>query len=171
MDDILELETRRKIYDIVNKNPGLHLSKISETLNMRTSLAEYHLRYLEKHDIITVDKETGFPRYYIKGKVETKTKHYSSVLRQKTIMSIVFLLLKNDTIQHKEILENIDCAPSTLSYHLNKLVKYDIIEVQRYGDNRGYKIKNKDEIINWLIKYKPFDLYEGFTNVWADINI
>jgi len=71
MDDILELETRRKIYDLISKNPGLHLSKISELLKMRISLVEYHMRYLEK--IVTVDKKTGFSRYFLKGKVETKT--------------------------------------------------------------------------------------------------
>jgi predicted transcriptional regulator len=171
MEDVLELETRRKIYEVINKNPGLHLSKISGMLGMRTSLAEYHLRYLEKHDVITVEKGTGFPRYYIKGKVGTKAKHYSSILRQETVLSIVFLLLKNEMIQHKDILENMNCAPSTLSYHLNKMVHNGIIEVKRYGDKRGYKIKDKDEIISWLIKYKPFDLYEGFADVWADINI
>jgi predicted transcriptional regulator len=170
MDDILELDTRRKIYDLISKNPGLHLSKISEILNMRISLVEYHLRYLEKHDIITLGKETGFSRYFLKDKVGTQIKHYS-ILRQKTILNIIFFLLKHETAQHKDILENTDCAPSTLSYHLNKLIKYDIIEVQRYGEMRGYKIKNKDEIINYLIRYKPFDLFEGFTDVWADINI
>ena len=170
MDDILELETRRKIYDLISKNPGLHLSKISELLKMRVSLVEYHMRYLEKHDIVTVDKKTGFSRYFLKGKVETKTKHYS-ILRQKTILLIIFFLLKHDSARHKDILENIDCAPSTLSYHLNKLIKYNIIEVQRYGEMRGYKIINKDEIINYLIRYKPFDLFEGFTDIWTDINI
>jgi len=170
MDDILELETRRKIYDLISKNPGLHLSKISELLKMRVSLVEYHMRYLEKHDIAIVDKKTGFSRYFLKGKVETKTKHYS-ILRQKTILLIIFFLLKHDSARHKDILENIDCAPSTLSYHLNKLIKYNIIEVQRYGEMRGYKIINKDEIINYLIRYKPFDLFEGFTDIWTDINI
>jgi len=36
---------------------------------------------------------------------------------------------------------------------------------------RGYKIINRDEIINYLIRYKPFDLFEGFTDIWTEINI
>jgi len=171
MEDVLELEARRKIYDILTKNPGLHLSKIADLLQMRVSHVEYHLNFLEKHDIITVEKLTGYKRFYIKGTIGVQDKRYLSVLRQKTLLHIVLFLLKNDTVQHKDILENIAVSASTLSYHLNKLVKHNIVEVQRYGENKGYQLKNREEIIAWLIQYKPFDLYEEFTNVWSDLSI
>lgn len=171
MEDVLELETRRKIYDVLRKNPGVHLSKIADLLQMRVSHVEYHLNFLEKHDMITVEKVTGYKRFYIKGTIGVQDKQYLSILRQKTLLHIILFLLKNKTVQHKDILENVPVSASTLSYHLNKLVKYDIVEVQRYGENKGYQLKNRDEIITWLIQYKPFDLYEEFTNVWADLSI
>jgi|MudIll2142460700_1097286.scaffolds.fasta_scaffold543645_1 predicted transcriptional regulator len=171
MEDILDLEARRKIYDIISKNPGLHLSKIADLLQMRISHVEYHVHFLEKHEIITADKSTGYLRFYIKGTIGVQDKRYLSILRQKTLLRIILFLLKNETVQHKDILENAAVSASTLSYHLNKLVKHDIVEVQRYGENKGYRLKNRDEIITWLIQYKPFDLYEEFTNVWTDISI
>jgi predicted transcriptional regulator len=171
MEDVLELETRRNIFDTISKNPGIHLSKIADLAGMRISHVEYHVNYLEKHDIITVEKTTGYKRFYIKGKVGTQDKRYLSVLRQKTLLHIVLFLLKNDSVQHKDILENVAVSPSTLSYHLKKLVKHDIVEVQRSGENKGYQLRNRDEIIRWLIQYKPFDLYEEFVNVWNDISI
>lgn len=171
MEDVLELETRRKIYDVLRKNPGVHLSKIADLLQMRVSHVEYHLNFLEKHDMITVEKVMGYKRFYIKGTIGVQDKRYLSVLRQKTLLHIILFLLKNDIVQHKDILENVAVSASTLSYHLNKLVKYDIVEVQRYGEHKGYQLKNRDEIITWLIQYKPFDLYEEFTNVWADLSI
>lgn len=171
MEDVLELETRRKIFDTISKNPGIHLSKIAELGGMRISHVEYHVNYLEKHDIVTVEKTTGYKRFYIKGTIGTQDKRYLSVLRQKTLLHIVLFLLKNDSVQHKDILENVAVSPSTLSYHLKKLVKHDIIEVRRSGENKGYQLRNKDEIIRWLIQYKPFDLYEEFVNVWNDLSI
>jgi predicted transcriptional regulator len=171
MEDILDLETRRKIYDTISKNPGLHLSKIADLLQMRISHVEYHVHYLEKHDIITADKSTGYLRFYIKGTISVQDKRYLTILRQKTLLHIVVFLLKNDIVQHKDILENVSVSPSTLSYHLKKLVKHEIIDVQRFGEDKGYQIKNREEIIAWLIQYKPFDLYEGFTNVWTDLTI
>ncbi len=171
MDDILELETRRKIYDTILKNPGLHLSKIADLLQMRISHVEYHVHYLEKHDIVTTDKTTGYLRFYIKGTVGIQDKRYLSILRQKTLLRIVIFLLKKEPVKRKDILENVTVSNSTLSYHLKKLLKNNIIEVQGQGENKGYQLKNKEEIIKWLIQYKPFDLYEGFENVWTDLTI
>jgi len=171
MEDILELESRRKIYDTIKKNPGLHLSKIADLLQMRISHVEYHVHYLEKHDIVTTDRSTGYLRFYIKGTIGIQDKRYLSILRQKTLLRIVIFLLKKEPVKRNDILENVTVSNSTLSYHLKKLVKNNIIEIQGQGENKGYQLKNKEEIIKWLIQYKPFDLYEGFENVWTDLTI
>jgi hypothetical protein len=58
-----------------------------------------------------------------------------------------------------------------LGDHLNKLVKNDIIEVQRYGDNKGRSLKKKDGTIRVLLGYKLFNLLDGFENVGTDRSI
>jgi len=171
MQDVLELETRKKIYDIIDRNPGIHLSKISQILKMRISLVEYHLNFLEKHELISVDKETGYKRYFIKGKIGVEDKRYLFILRQKTVLEIILFLLKNDFSPHKTILENVKVSPSTLSYHLNKLLKKGIVELNRYGENKGYRIKNRDEILSILIRYKPYRILDGFEDIWSDLTV
>ena len=80
MNELLEIETRRNIYDLITKNPGLHLSKIAQLLSLRLSLVEYHLRYLEKNNIILGISEEGYKRYYIEnvkiGAEEKNCCHY-----------------------------------------------------------------------------------------------
>jgi len=171
MDDVLELETRRKIYDLVAKNPGLHLSRIAELLVMRTSLVEYHLIYLEKSQIVIPSKESGYARYYIRGAVGIEDKRFIAILRQDVPLRIVLYLLKNVRSQHKDILENLDIAPSTLSYHLKKLVKHGLIAVHTYGEERGYYITNREEILRILMQYKPYNLIESFKDIWVDLTV
>jgi predicted transcriptional regulator len=171
MNEILELETRRKIFDIVSKNPGLHLSKIAEMLSMRVSLVEYHLLYMEKNQVVHPVRKSGYVRYYIKGEVGTEDKKILAVLRQKIPLRILLLLLKHDKSQHKDILKNLDIAPSTLSYHLKKLVKHEIIAVHTYGEERGYSIGDKEKIVRFLIQYKPYTVIEGFKDIWVDLGI
>ena len=171
MDNPLELEVRRKIYNLILKNPGIHFSKIAEILKIRTSLVDYHILFLEKHNLINSDKETGYKRLYAKGKIGAKDKKYLFILRQKTLMSIVLQLLKEGNLKHKEILDTIDVSPSTLSYHLKKLIKNDIIEEEKNRNKQGYIIKNKQEIISILIQYKPYKLLDGFENIWADLTV
>jgi len=171
MNDVLELETRRKIYGLVAKNPGLHLSKIAELLDMRISLVEYHLIHLIKNQVIDANKESGYLRFYVKGKIGIEDKKILSVLRQNIPLRILLYLLKNEILKHKEILENIDVAPSTLSYHLKKLVKYGLISVQTYGEEKGYSIVNRELIVGLLIQYKPYNLIESFKDIWIDLQV
>jgi predicted transcriptional regulator len=171
MQDVLDLETRRDIYNLIEKNPGLHLSKIADLLSMRTSHVEYHLLFLEKNDLIKSEKEQGYKRFFIKGQVGVKDKRYFTLLRQKTVLHIILVLLKHQGLKHKELLTEIDVSGSTLSYHLNKLVKHDLLSVRRYGDEKGYYVNNPDEVITFLIKYKPYSVIDGFTDLWKDLNL
>jgi len=171
MNEILELDTRRKIYDLVAKNPGLHLSKISELLNMRISLVEYHLNYLEKNQVIAYIRESGYLRFYIKGKIGIEDKRILAILRQDIPLKILLFLLKNINSQHKDILGYINVAPSTLSYHLKKLIKFGLISVQSYGDERGYFVNNREIIVKLLVQYKPYSLIEDFKDIWIDLTV
>jgi len=171
MKDIIELENRRKIFNIILKNPGLHLSKIAEQLSLRISHVEYHLLYLEKNQIITSQKEAGYARYYIKGKTGIKDKKILAVLRQEVPLKIVLFMLKHPISKHKEILKHFNISKSTLSYHLKKLMKKEIITIYSDGEESGYLIINKREIIDLLIKYKPFDTNESFKAIWEDLTV
>lgn len=171
MDDILELETRQNIYNLLKKNPGIHLSKIAKILKLRVSLVEYHLHYLEKHSLLKSDKHTGYKRYFISGEAESAQKKNFSILRQKNLLKIVLLLLKQEQANHKELLSQLEISPATLSYHLKRLVKNDILIIDQKGTIHTYYIKNPKELTLWLIKYKPYNLLDGFNDIWINFFI
>jgi predicted transcriptional regulator len=47
-EEILKLETRRKIYKIILENPGLHLREILRRTKLSYGVLSYHLKYLKK---------------------------------------------------------------------------------------------------------------------------
>ena len=59
--EILAVKTRKDLYDFVRKNPGFHLRELSRALGLSITLADYHLRFLERHELITsaMDGEYG----------------------------------------------------------------------------------------------------------------
>jgi len=161
--------TQQKIYELIQENPGLHLSKIAVLMQMRLSLAQYHLANLNRDNLIISITEDGYKRFYIKDSdIGSEDKKIVSLLRKEIPLQIVTFLLKKSNAKHKEILEVIDVSPSTLSYHLNKLVEFEIIEVKSYGSEKGYKIKNKRAVISVLVKYIVAD---GFKDLWDDFGI
>lgn len=172
MKDLLELDSRRDIYELVEDQPGVHLSKIADLLEMNVSLAEYHLRFLEKNDLIKSVKKKGYKRYFpTKEMVEPEDKEILFELRKEVPLTIVFLLIENGRMTHKEILKEMDIAKSTLSYHLKKLEDMDILNSKKYGKKKGYSLKNRKEVVQLLVKYKPQDVIDGFADIWKDLQL
>ena len=172
MEDLLDLETRRKIYALIAKHPGLHMSKIAEMLNMRLSLVQYHVAYLEKKGAISVVRDIGFTKYYVKMKIGTRDKEIIFILRKEVPLRIVLILLKHPNSTHAEILKQIDIVASTLSYHLDKLVKKGIIKFSISPQNeKRYCVFNEEEIVRILARYKPFTLIDGFKDAWIDLKL
>jgi predicted transcriptional regulator len=160
-------EIRDNIYNIVESNPGLNLTKIAETVDMRISHVEYHLSNLEKTGHIIVVKDAGYKRYYSSvDQIEVSERKTLALLRQELPLKIVILLLKNKKLTHKEILKNFNIAPSTLTYHLNKLLRENIIDLHTYGKEKGYSIKNRGAVVRFFTKYKLGKMVESFGDTW-----
>ena len=163
-------EIRKKIYALVEENPGVNLTVIAEMLEIRISLAEYHLLALEKNNSVVSVKEFGHKRFYVKSnELQLGEMKLLALLRQELPLKIVLLLLKHSHFQHKELLEYFDIAPSTLSYHLNKLLRDGVLSVDTYGQEKGYAIKNTKAVIAFLTKYKLYKMTKNFTDMWDDL--
>lgn len=167
-------EIRRNIYEILLKNPGLNLTTIAEKLDMSPQLAEYHIIYLEKNDFLTAIKEKGgyYRRYYLKtSEIGINEKKIIALLRQENILQIVLVLLKKPNLKHKTLCEILDIRPSTLSHHLNRLESFNVIEVTTYGREKGYKIKNKKEIISLIRRFVTDIIAEEFNDIWNGFDL
>jgi predicted transcriptional regulator len=165
-----EPETWKRIYNLIADNPGLHLSKIAELLHMSKPLADYHLQRLVKEHKLIYKKETGYTRYYLYNEeLAAEDKKILSLLRKDTPLKIVLYLANHTYARHKEILEHLEIAPSTLSYHLNNLIQQGIVEVHRYGDEKGYRLKNEQNIIEFVLKYRLHLILDGFNDLWENL--
>jgi len=59
----LELDTRKRIYDLIDSTPGIHFREISRRLDIPMGVVEYHIHYLMKKDMIIARKEGRYKRY------------------------------------------------------------------------------------------------------------
>jgi predicted transcriptional regulator len=173
MNNGLEGEIRKKLYETIEKNPGLHLSKIADMLCIRTSLAEYHLKYLEKNEVIISIKKTGdyYRRYYTKDSpLGTDDKKILGLLREEMLLNIILLLLRKERLRHKDILASFTMTPPTLSYYLEKLVTNGVVEVTTFGEDRGYTLCDRKRIIRLLLSHEFHIVAEEFKSIWDDLH-
>jgi predicted transcriptional regulator len=169
-------DTRRRIYNLIAERPGLYLAKIAETLGMSIQLAEYHLVQMQRDRLITAVKKLGrqHKRYYLaESGISTQERKILELLAKNTSLDIILLLLNHQTMQHKNLNTKLKISPSRLSYYLTQLVDNGILVVNPYGDEKGYELKNKEEILRIIKKYKLKIVYdstvEEFFDIWRSV--
>jgi len=169
-DKVLELESRRRIFELISSYPGLHFRELTRRLDMPHSSVSYHLRYLVKRDVIAEVTDGRLARYYVKGEVDRSEKRILSVLRKEIPRGIVLFLMLNPGAGHAEILENFDLAPSQLSYYLKKLMNADVIDQEKEGRSTHYTVRDEEAVAKVLISYQPTfldSLVDAFVEAWT----
>jgi len=175
---ILELETRREIYNCIERYPGLHTREISRMIDLPFSTLRYHLHFLEKRELIRGKTDGRYARYYASFKIGRKEKQVLNLLRQKTPSFIILFLFTSVYASQSEISQDLQKHPTTIKFHLKKLLKLGIIEQVEAVDNVICKdnvptviehYKKVNEII-YMLKdpYWIYDLLVTYKNSFFD---
>lgn len=172
MDDPLELETRRRIFQHVQKFPGAHMREIGRELDIPMGTLEYHLHYLAKADLLTTRQDARYTRYFATGELSRRDKDVLAVLRQKVPRQIAAHLLLEPASSHGALLTKFALAPSTLSFHIKKLVGAGIVSQEKSGRENLYRVVEPELVSRVLIQHRASffdDVIDRFAEVWQGL--
>ncbi len=156
-DEILENDNRKKIYETIERSPGIHLRELQRILDMPLTTLEYHLSYMVRKKIIYSETDTHYKRYYAKPIVE-EDKKVLSALRQKRLREVVLLILSHGKAKYQFMADYLKIPHSTLSFYLKYLVDNGIL----VKDKVGYEIN----FTKYFYQYTPLEPLE---QIKADI--
>jgi predicted transcriptional regulator len=180
-DEILAVKTRKDLYDFVRKNPGFHLREISRSLDLSITLADYHLRFLERHDLVSSSMDGEYKRFFPRstpGQTDQRPalteqeRQILAFLRQPMPLRVINFLMEREAATHKEILEHVPVSPSTLSHHLKKMQVAGIIDRVELGE-RGYRIVDPKTVARLMSTYElaSADQIDTFIRVWGEFRL
>lgn len=180
MDPVLEIDTRRRIFETIQSNPGLHMREIARRAGLQLSLVEYHVNYLSDNDMVYAIREDRYSRFYVDAgflegvggeQLTGQQKRLLHLLRQELPLAIVVILLEASKATHKQLAEALEVAGSTLSYPLGKLVDAGIVMKVKAGEKKGYRLTDRKEVLKVLIlgHVKPPSQVENFIEMWEDL--
>jgi DNA-binding MarR family transcriptional regulator len=125
---ILELKRRKDIYEFISQNSGLHMRDISRKLNVPFTSLKYHLNYLEKKGFIISRDDGKYSRYFISLQIGEKEKRVLNCLRKRTTLYIILWFFIAVQCSQKDISRFLEKHPTTISFHLRKMIQAGIIE-------------------------------------------
>lgn len=168
-EEALELDARRHIYEYILATPGTHLRGVHRAVRLPFGQVLYHLNYLEKLELVVVKKDGKFSRYFVKNLLGRREKDVISVLRHEVPRTVAILLLIRKQLTHKQILAHVDVSPSTLSFHLAKMVDATVVSREARGRESLYSLVDEHEVTKTIIRHRASfrcKLVDRFAEVW-----
>ncbi len=171
-EDVLELENRRRIYQLLLKYPGMYLREMEKELGLAVGVLEYNLSYLEKKEILMVEREGNRKRYFIREGFSWGDKITVGLLRQEIPRRIVIFLMLNENASFQDVLAQFKISKSTLSFHMKKLTEANIVGSEKDGRTTNYRVLDPDNTARVILTYKASFLdvvVDRFAEVWGDM--
>ena len=142
-EDVLDQFVRGQIYGYIKTNPGVHYNQIRRGIDIKNGTLSYHLRVLEKTELIKSRREgLRYRAFYPTSMKFPKVERFRLTELQ---ISILDVINKNSGIDQKEIANKLDKKPQTINYNIKVLEQAGLIEVRKLGRRTGcYPKENID---------------------------
>jgi predicted transcriptional regulator len=149
------VEVRGVIYDIVTQNPGIRYRELLRLAGISNGVLTYHLGILGKSGQIKVQRQSNkrVTRYYVSN-ISKRDSNIIGCIRSRVTRTIIIFILKNEYCTFNEIVEHVEKAPSTISWHIKRLKDMGILKVVHGSDRLLYTLTDKINVSNVLLKYK-----------------
>lgn len=170
MEPELELDARKRIFETIRSSPGIHLRELERRLDIAVGSLQYHLHYMEKKNFISTLRDEQFVRYFVRDKeLSANDRKVLSFLRKKACRHILMTLMSSQGMNNKDISLSIGLSPSTVSWHLNKMVASGVVSKSVHGRESNFEVVDPELVAGLVITYKGsfFDrLLDNFIDMW-----
>jgi predicted transcriptional regulator len=150
-------ENRRYIYEHILLNPGIHLRKIVKETGLAMGYTQHHLYVLENEGRIKSRKiEQHKHRYYYPMTIINEQQELIlAFLRQDTARDILIYLIEHTGSTQIDVTNFKNMSAPTISWHMSRLIKADIVLVNKEWKRVRYFIKDPESLIDSLKTYFP----------------
>jgi len=139
LENIFENENRKSIIKKILQEPGIHNNELLRQCNLQKGQLQWHLYVLLQYRIIKKEKLGQYVSFFpILSKKEIKVMPSKLITKSKTSIKILNLIEKNPGSNSAMIAKGLDMRRSSVKYHVDKLVKLDLIIIEKY--NREIKL-------------------------------
>jgi predicted transcriptional regulator len=130
---VLEHPLRQQITDLVAAEPGIHFQELVRRLDAGRGTMEHHLRKLVSANVLTMQVSQGFTCFFPKGKVDRHMMAAAPVLKSEGARQILQAIQANPGVPAQDVAATIGLTPSTVNYHLKRLVASGLVSHARQG--------------------------------------
>lgn len=170
--DLLALDTRRRIYDHVREVPGVHLRQLERDLTMPLGTLEYHLHQMERAGLLVTREDGRFKAFYPSDGLDRRDRDALYYLRQEQPRRIALEIVNEPGISFQVLASRMTISPSTLSFHLAKLRNAGLVAEQRAGREKTFTCPDAERVRSIVLKYRSTfvdTVVDRFADAWLSL--
>lgn len=171
--DLLDSDARRAIFEQVRDRPGIHLRAIHRATGLSFGQLLHHLHRLTANGDLAVRKDGRFSRYFIAGSFPMTSKRVLGILRHEVPRKVVVMLICRPDLPHAALLEHLGVSPSTLSFHLGRMVEAGVLTRTPHGREVAYRVVDEALCARLLVLHREsFEcpVTDRFVDLWLSMN-
>ncbi len=149
-----QVDTKSKILKCISRVPGIRYRELLRLTGLPNGTLEYHLKILENIHKVTTCRRSGRRTGYYPIDIPADESHILEHIRNQVARQIVFFILEHDLCTFGEVVEHINKAPSTVSWHLKRLSEAGIISIGYGPEYQLYTAVKNNLVKKVLYKYK-----------------
>ncbi|MGQ9583715.1 MAG: PKD domain-containing protein [Thermoplasmatota archaeon] len=127
---VLDNFIRGKIYGYIIANPGDHYNSIMTALRLSNGTFAYHLKVLEKQGLVKSQVDGVYKRFYPAEMVVPALDRRELTRIQRILFHMV---VDRPGISQKELAAILKVSSATVNYHINALMRKELIRRERWG--------------------------------------
>lgn len=153
-DQLLLLGNRLRIYQAVEASPGIHLRALERTLSMPLGTLDYHLHQMTRAGLLHVRAFGRVKSFFANDGADRRDRDYLYYLRLHTPRQILVRALEKAPVGFSELAHALPISPSTLSFHLKKLVAAGMLTSARRDGKMWYTCVDPERVRRLLLDNK-----------------
>jgi predicted transcriptional regulator len=150
---LLSQESRRRVYEAICADPGIHLRELSRLVAQSLGNVEHHLQHLVRHGLVSSHRGRNRCSYFPTGQVDARDARLLHLLRKEPCRTILTALADAPDQSTSEVAARLGLSSSTASYHLKRLKEEGLIESVSVGRERLHHLREAEHILDVARRY------------------
>lgn len=161
-EDLLELPTRRQLYDVVRRSPGIGAREVQRAAGTGWGETVYHLDRLTNARLLHRER-SGHQDHYFVAELPIGDRGLLRLARSPSARRLIVALLEAPNSTVPDLTARTGLSSGRISVHLGRLAEIGILRTGRRDRFRTFDVADRDRVLRLLVSYR-----EGFADAWAE---
>ncbi len=170
-DDLLTLETRRRLYEAVRRTPGVGARELQRAAGTGWGETVYHLGRLTAAGLVDRERDTHQDHYFART-VPRSDRDLLALVRSASARRLLLALMERPGSTVPLLRVATGLSPGRLSVHLHRLIGTGVVRTGRSGRYRTFEVVDPPRVIRVLSAY-PSSFGDGWVerllDTWGEL--